>query len=313
EKPLRDRMDPLILPDHMLIRQYRLPRPAIIYLADMLSNDLKRKTRRSSPLPVVTQIMAALRFFASESFQMVVGGTLGVSQSSVSRVVREVTNALCRRARQFIKFPATDAECIRTKQQFFEIAGFPNVLGAVDRTHIAIKDNAPNDEEAFVNRKKFHSINTQVICDATLRVTDLAAKWPDSTHDSFVLMNSGTGITFNEGEMPGGWLLGDSGYALRPWLMTPILHPATEPDECIGVVKSRFRCIDRSGGVLQHTPERACKIITCAFILHNICIMYRLPIPDIPDDDDPEGDVPVPAPCNTGMQVRQDLIRRRFM
>ena len=123
-------------------------------------------------------------------------------------------------------------------------------------------------------------------------------------------------------------MTGDSGYALRPWLMTPILHPATEPDErysraqwktrsvverCIGVVKSRFRCIDRSGGVLQYTPERACKIITCAFILHNICIMYRLPIPDIPDDDDPEGDVPVPAPCNTGMQVRQDLIRRRFM
>ena len=27
------------------------------------------------------------------------------------------------------------------KQQFFEISGFPNVLGAVDGTHIAIKDN----------------------------------------------------------------------------------------------------------------------------------------------------------------------------
>ncbi|KAK0149199.1 putative nuclease HARBI1 [Merluccius polli] len=112
--------------------------------------------------------------------------------------------------------------------------------------------------------------------------------------------------------------------------MTPILHPATEPDEryshaqrktrsvverCIGVVKSRFRCIDRSGGVLQYIPERACKIITCAFILHNICIMYRLPIPNITDDHDPECDVPgpVPAPCNSGIQVRQDLIRRRFM
>ena len=138
-RPFRDRMDPLILPDHMLIRQYRLPRPAIIYLADMLSNDLKRKTRRSSPLPVVTQIMAALRFFASGSFQMVVGGTLGVSQSSVSRVVRDVSNALCRRVRQFKKFPTTDAECITGKQQFFNIAGFPNVLGAVDGTHIAIK------------------------------------------------------------------------------------------------------------------------------------------------------------------------------
>ncbi|KAK0141582.1 putative nuclease HARBI1 [Merluccius polli] len=325
-RPLRDRMDPLTLPDHVLIRQYRLSRPAIVFLADNLSNDLKRETRRSTPLPVVLQIMAALRFYASGSFQMVVGGTLGVSQSSISRVVRDVSNALCRRARQFIKFPATNEECIRTKQQFFDIAGFPNVLGAVDGTHIAIK--APSDEEdGFVNRKNFHSINTQVICDATLRVTDLVAKWPGSTHDSFILMNSGTGIKFNEGEMPDGWLLGDSGYTLRPWLMTPILHPATEPDErysraqrktrsvverCIGVVKSRFRCIDRSGGVLQYIPERACKIITCAFILHNICIMYRLPIPNITDDHDPECDVPgpVPAPCNSGIQ---DLIRRRFM
>ena len=67
-----------------------------------------------------------------------------------------------------------------------------------------------DEEEAFVNRNNFHSINTQVICDATLRVTDLVAKWPGSTHDSFVLMNSGTGITFNEGEMPGGWLLGEN-------------------------------------------------------------------------------------------------------
>ena len=84
QRPLRGRMYPLKLPDQMLIRQYRLPWPAIIYLADMLSDDLKRKTRRSSPLLVVTQIMAALSFFAFGSFQMVVGGTLVVSQSSVS-------------------------------------------------------------------------------------------------------------------------------------------------------------------------------------------------------------------------------------
>ncbi|KAK0156625.1 putative nuclease HARBI1 [Merluccius polli] len=147
---------------------------------------------------------------------------------------------------------------------------------------------APSDEEdGFVNRKNFHSINTQVICDATLRVTDLVARW-----------------------------LGDSGYALRPWLMTPILHPATEPEQrysrarrktrsvverCIGVVKSRFRCIDLSGRVLQYTPEKACKIITCAFILHNICMMYRLPLPDVPEDHEPEGDGPAPAPCNTSI------------
>lgn len=138
-RPLQDRMDPLRLPDNFLIRQCRLPRPAIMFLVNLLSGDLQRKPRRSSPLPVVLQIMAALRFFASGTFQMVLGGTLGVSQSSICRVIRDVSNALCRRARLFIKFPRRAVECIRTKQQFFEIAGFPNVLGAVDGTHIAIK------------------------------------------------------------------------------------------------------------------------------------------------------------------------------
>ncbi|KAG5286897.1 hypothetical protein AALO_G00020120 [Alosa alosa] len=96
----------------------------------------------------------------------------------------------------------------------------------------SVGEQAPYDEEdSFVNRKNFHSINTQVVCDATLRVIDLVAMWPGSTHDSFMLMNSVTGIKFTEGEMPDGWLIGDSGYPLRPWLMTPILHPATEAEQ----------------------------------------------------------------------------------
>ena len=84
-------------------------------------------------------------------------------------------------------------------------------------------------------------------------------------------------------------------------------------ERCIGVVKSRFQCIDCSGGVLQYTPEKWCKIITCAFILHNFCMMYRLPLPDVSDNHEPEGDGPVPAPCNTGIQVRHELVRRKFM
>lgn len=138
-RPLRDREDPLRLPDHILMRQYRLPRPAVIFLIRLLAEDLQRRTRRSTPLPVALQVMLALRFLASGSFQMVLGGTLGVSQSSVSRVVRHVATALCRRAGMFIKFPTTAAQCITTKQQFADIAGFPNVLGAVDGTHVAIK------------------------------------------------------------------------------------------------------------------------------------------------------------------------------
>ncbi len=120
---------------------------------------------------------------------------------------------------------------------------------------------------------------------------------------------------------------GDSGYPLRPWLMTPILHPASEAHErytraqrktrgvverCIGVLKSRFRCIDHSGGVLLYTPERACRIIAAVCVLHNICQMHRVPLPNIAEaPDEPLRDVENP-PNNSGMQARNNLIARRF-
>ncbi len=141
ERPLRDRADPLTRPDHVLLRLYRLPRNSVMYFAHILRDNLQRKTKRSSPLPVILQIMVALRFFASGSFQAVLSNTVGISQSSVSRIVFNVSRALSRMVKNFIKFPSTVAEQILIKHKFFEIAAFPNVLGAVDGTHIAIKVN----------------------------------------------------------------------------------------------------------------------------------------------------------------------------
>ena len=60
--------------------------------------------------------------------------------------------------------------------------------GAIDGTHIF----APSiDEDVFINRKKVHSINTQIAFDATFNILDVVAKWPGSTHDPRILMGSG--------------------------------------------------------------------------------------------------------------------------
>lgn len=46
-------------------------------------------------------------------------------------------------------------------QGFYEIAGMPCTIGAVDGTHILVKP--PKEEEwTYVNRKGQHSINVQV-------------------------------------------------------------------------------------------------------------------------------------------------------
>lgn len=39
----------------------------------------------------------------------------------------------------------------------------PGVIGLVDGTHIALGRVAKRDEWGYVNRKGFHSINTQIV------------------------------------------------------------------------------------------------------------------------------------------------------
>jgi len=47
-------------------------------------------------------------------------------------------------------------------------------------------------------------------------------------------------------------------------------------ERCFGVLKSRFRCLDHSGGTLLYTPERACCIVTAVCVLHNFAISRNI-------------------------------------
>ena len=51
------------------------------------------------------------------------------------------------------------------------------------------------------------------------RFTNVNAKWPGSTHDATVFDNSS--LKDHLATNKPGWLLGDSGYPLREYLITP--------------------------------------------------------------------------------------------
>lgn len=160
---LRDDFSLADYTDDELRSRYRFDRESIEFLVDLLRDDLERATSRNHALSTTVQVLVALRFFAPGRFLQVIGDTLGLAKSTVSRIISNVSYAIAQKQINFIKWPSTEAEVLQNKRGFYDKVGFPGVIGCVDGTHIRIQ--APNENENdYVNRKGFHSINVQAIC-----------------------------------------------------------------------------------------------------------------------------------------------------
>ena len=157
----QDRKNPLEkYNDSGIIKRYRLCREDILSLVDNLRDRLETPTNRSHAVPPVLQVFATLRYFATGGQQRLVGDDAGLSPPTMSRCIERVTDALLDNLS--ISFPA---DTTRIKHEFYKIAGFPNVVGAIDGTLIPII--APSDDEhTYICRKGFHAINVQCVADA---------------------------------------------------------------------------------------------------------------------------------------------------
>ena len=144
---------------------YRFGRHTIEYITCLLQDDISPMTNRNHSVSATRQVLITLRFLASVSFQQVIGDSVaGLDKSTVSRIVRRVTLVLAQRVDQFIRFPQTQEERDVDEQGFYNIANFPCAIGCIDGTHIRIV--APTENEwDFMNRRRYHSINVQGICD----------------------------------------------------------------------------------------------------------------------------------------------------
>ncbi|KAK3886761.1 hypothetical protein Pcinc_009081 [Petrolisthes cinctipes] len=313
----RERNDVLNeLSDNELIKRYRLDREGIIFVTDLVRPVLLRPTVANKALTPEQKVIITLRYVATAKMQLCNGDDLGVSQQTVSRVISETLDALCAQPifKRFIKFPPIQ-QLQQKKEQFREVAGFPEVVGAIDGTHIRIVKPSEFEVE-YVNRKRYHSINVQVVFDAKYNIIDLEARWPGSVHDSRILNESGLKRMFETGAVPAGChLLGDSGDGCKTWLLTPYLRPQpgyqsnynrankktrSVVEMGIGQWKRRFHVLHSE--IRLTPPAKVCKIIFVCAVLHNICKDRNI---QLLLEDDPGHDQP-PAEDNIQMAANDD-------
>lgn len=120
---------------------------------------------------------------------------------------------------------------------------------------------------------------------------------------------------------------GDSGYPLEPWLLTPVPghnHSAAERrynmvhssmrsvvERCFGVLKHRFRCLQKHR-TLQYQPNVATSIIEACAVLHNICLHFSEPQPEGEYEDEVDLNEPGPSQASGGSATGSSFNRGRL-
>ncbi|KAM7310242.1 putative nuclease HARBI1 [Ixodes scapularis] len=252
-------------------RHYRLSKDVVRWLCDELRDDpgLRRWSRARTVVTVEQQVLVALRFFATGSYQGLVGSdrNLSVHQTTVSSAVRAVAVAIVRRlGPAWVAFAETVEERAATQEAFLRRGTLPGVVGCVDGTFVAIKGPSRFDRTVtkalYWCRKLHYALNVMVVCDANMRILAVDPSMPGCSHDALVWRQSWVRQQCIAGRLirHGEYLLGDSGYPLEPWLMTPVPgRPA------VSTPAGRYNAAHASMRI-------AGTIVAACAVLHNICL-----------------------------------------
>ena len=111
--------------------------------------------------------MTTLRFAAKGDFFSELADVHGISRSSVCKSISKVCESLSSRLNS-ITFPTVQRDIQSIKEGFHSVAGFPNVIGAIDGTLINIVKPYENPH-LYVGRKGLPSINVMAVCDHKMR------------------------------------------------------------------------------------------------------------------------------------------------
>ncbi|GAA0160246.1 hypothetical protein LIER_16841 [Lithospermum erythrorhizon] len=232
----------------------------------------------------------------------------GLEPYLISKITNMVTRLLSTKLYpEFIKIPVSRRRLSETTLGFQESTHLPNMCGSIHSSAIKLHSLPTTliNPSIYYSHSGFPSILLQLVSDHKKIFWDVCVKAPGgydiATHfrDSLLYNRLISGdIVWDKGlnvrgEYVRPYIIGDSGYPLLSFLLTPFSHnrsgtPAQNAfdealtrgrkvaQEAIGLLKGRWKILQDLNVGLNHAPQT---IVACC-VLHNLCQIAREPEPD---------------------------------
>ncbi|XP_055846735.1 uncharacterized protein LOC129912490 [Episyrphus balteatus] len=284
--------------DDQMVENFRMDKQSFQFLCEKLSPALSPSAIVvREAIPVDMKVGIALYKLASCAEYRVVGNQFGVHKSTVKKCVYEFCRAVVDvLLKDEIHLP-DESECLSIIRGFEEKSGVPQILGAIDGTHVPIRP--PLDGGAdYINRKGWPSMVLQAVVDCNYLFMDITCKHPGSVHDATVLKDSYLSINIDKFKFPkatingvemSAFFIGDPAYPQLPWLIkgyTGTLDPVEDSfnaylnrarivvENAFGRLKGRWRILQKRIDIdVKFVPH----IVATCCVLHNILERRRSP------------------------------------
>ncbi|XP_047080862.1 putative disease resistance protein RGA1 [Lolium rigidum] len=268
--------------------------------------------------------VALIRLYSSEPSQTSLRSSFGVDESTMKLVTDRFIAAMCKGATRHICWPHS-SKMDKIKSRFGKIHNMHNCCGVICTTHIPFGPTCDHEKNA--------SILMRVVVDPGMRFMEIWLEWEGSKNwsshlqgwDLFKECEKGAHLNGSklkvalDGSEVGEYIIGDAGYPLLPWLLTPY------QEEDLSDAKAEFNrrhsaattCLTRVLARFQDTwkfleGQTSCPVNseTLAEAIYACCILHNIII-------DMEDNAARPNVGNYCQEVRQleneDSVRARDM
>jgi hypothetical protein len=254
-------------------------------------------------------LLVALKYFGSQgnaASALHVKDGLDIGKGSVLNYVDRAVAAINSFGKRSIFWPSA-AERVEISSRIKEQHLFPKVVGTVDGTHVGLAFKPSLHGEEYYTRKSQYAVVAMVVNDDKRRIRYLNIGWPASVHDERVWSNTTVAQNPERFFSPGEYLLGDSAFANRAYLVPAfkklgsqvqlqneqsgfnLLHSGArvKSEHTIGIWKGRFPWLRTIPIRIRNkrSMRRLIRYVTATAILHNFFVQHNPPASWIEPED----------------------------